>query len=511
MSRPFFAADPAAPGPRRALILPGGGMRLSYQAGVVRALLDEGLRFQVADGTSGGSLNLAMLLSGQDGAQMCNNWRGLAGTDFVSLLPLTTYLKSPNLPAMGDADTIHSKVIPKLGIDFAKLTSASDIQATFNIGEFTRKTSELFQHTEMDAELLVAGMSLPVLLPPVPRDGKLYLDAAWSRDCNLMAAVRAGAEELWVIWGLGNTPHYGNGLLNQYVAMLELTAHGALFNEFEQINELNQHILAGNSRYGQTAPIRLHLIRPDHPLPLDPDLILGRIDHGSLVDMGYADGKRYLQHMAPEGQPFTPEVTQMSDSKPGIRFRETMAGHFALDATEPKAGAELGKQQDCSLAMHATVTIRDMQRFIDDPGHLGELTGNIDFAPFGMAIPATSGVFNLFSPTDDPQMKYMVYELGFEHEGQPYYLAGHKEVKDDPGFDLWSDTTTLYTTLHKGSSKDDPVVGAGVLSLGVTDLLSLMRSMAVIDSDGLGDDAATLAKFGRFFIGELWDSYFDKL
>ncbi len=201
----------------------------------------------------------------------------------------------------------------------------------------------------------------------------------------------------------------------------------------------------------------------------------------------------------------------MSDSSPGIRFRETMAGDFALDATDPKQGAAQGKRGDTRLAMHATVTIRDMQAFIDDPDHLGELTGTIDFTPFGTAIPASNGVFNLFSPTGDPEMKYMVYELAFEHAGQAYYLAGHKEVKDDPGFDLWSDTTTLYTTLHKGTGKADPIVGAGVLSLGVTDLLALMRSMEVIDSDGLGDNAATLAKFGRFFIGELWDSYFSKL
>ncbi len=205
--------------------------------------------------------------------------------------------------------------------------------------------------------------------------------------------------------------------------------------------------------------------------------------------------------------PSNPEVTEMTTGPLGIRFRETMAGHFSLDESLPHAGERGGKRSGTTLAMHATVTIRDMERFISDPDHAGELTGHIDFTPFGTGIPAHHGKFNLFSPSDDPQKKYMVYELGFEHDGQPYYLAGRKEVKDDPGFDLWSDTTTLFTRLHAGEDASAPVVGAGVLTLGVTDLLKLISTMTVLGARGVGDNAAALGKFGRFFLGELWESY----
>ena len=51
-------------GPRRSLVLAGGGIRVAYQAGVLVALEEAGLRFHHADGTSGGTFNLAMLLSG---------------------------------------------------------------------------------------------------------------------------------------------------------------------------------------------------------------------------------------------------------------------------------------------------------------------------------------------------------------------------------------------------------------------------------------------------------------
>ena len=50
---------------RRSLVLAGGGMRVAWQTGVVRALTEYGLDFQHIDGTSGGILTTGMLLSGQ--------------------------------------------------------------------------------------------------------------------------------------------------------------------------------------------------------------------------------------------------------------------------------------------------------------------------------------------------------------------------------------------------------------------------------------------------------------
>ena len=190
-----------------------------------------------------------------------------------------------------------------------------------------------------------------------------------------------------------------------------------------------------------------------------------------------------------------------------LTFKEAMSGHFALGAVNPAEGADMGRRNDTTLTMHAQVTIHDIDRFVTDPEHTGELTGSIDFAPLGMGIPASVGVFNLFKPSGDPDMTYMVYELGFQHGGRDYYLAGHKEVKDDKGFDLWSDTTTLYTALHEGRDKSGKVIGAGVLSLGVKQLADLVSTIDVPNASSAGEKLAAIEKFGRFFVGELWDSY----
>jgi choline dehydrogenase-like flavoprotein len=201
----------------------------------------------------------------------------------------------------------------------------------------------------------------------------------------------------------------------------------------------------------------------------------------------------------------------MANEAPGFTFREKMAGGFALGQTDPQTGANVGKDAGNIFTMHGTINIDDLDRFMTDAGHAGSITGAIDFAPLGSNLPSTTGVFNLFSPTDDPKMKYMVYELGFNgSDGKSYYMAGRKEVKDAPLTDMWKATTTLYTQLHQGTDKTGPVVGAGVLTLGVADLLAMIPTMHPTNTSSPQQAAETVTKFGKFFLGEIWETYVAK-
>ena len=67
--------------PRRALVFAGGGAKVAYQAGVLQVWLDEArvdgrpVEFHVADGASGGVINLAMWCQGMSGRQIADAWR----------------------------------------------------------------------------------------------------------------------------------------------------------------------------------------------------------------------------------------------------------------------------------------------------------------------------------------------------------------------------------------------------------------------------------------------------
>ena len=306
-------AAPEGSRPRRSLILAGGGMRVAYQAGVLLALEEEGLTFFHADGTSGGTINLAMLLSGLSPAEMCERWRTLNVRDFVSFLPLKKYLRSLNWPAFGGAEGLKDKVYPHLGIDPARIRAATGIEGTFNVCDYGAKTNWAVPHHEVDEDLLVAGVSLPMMMPAVERDGKLYLDSVWIKDANPSEAVRRGAEELWLVWCIGNTTTYRPGAFNQYVHMIEMSADGGLNEEFAHLR----------AELGSELPT-LHVIKPEYPLPLDPDFYLGRIDANALIAMGYRDAKRYLD--SPSPAEWGPSATKMRDQPPGAAFVEKIEG-----------------------------------------------------------------------------------------------------------------------------------------------------------------------------------------
>jgi cholesterol oxidase len=184
-----------------------------------------------------------------------------------------------------------------------------------------------------------------------------------------------------------------------------------------------------------------------------------------------------------------------------------MVGPFALGEADPQAGVEKGKTAGTTLSITCSINIHDLDRFLTDPNHYGDITGQVSFTPFEQNMPAKSGIFNLFSPTDDPTLKLMVYELAFAHNGQDYYLAGHKDVRNDPVSDLWRDTTTLYTTLHQGTDRSGPIVGAGILTIDMGAFTKMVSSMRVTNAHTITDEAGTLFHFGRFFLGELWDTY----
>jgi len=320
-------------------------MRVAWQAGVLCALEEAGLGFAHADGTSGGTINLAMLMSGRSPREMAERWRTLRVRDFATPLPLRDYLRAPHLPGFGSAGGIERRVFPHLGVDVEAIRAARGIEGTFNVCSHATKTNEAIEHRDVDLGTLVAGVSLPMLMPAVRRAGSPYLDSVWIKDANLIGAVKRGAEELWILWCIGNTPAYRDGPFRQYVHMIEQSANGVLFEELDRVRELNEAIAAGHSPYGQRRPIVVHVVKPRHPIPLDPDFFMGRIDAATLVAMGYGDACHYLGGADREGGvALTPEATKMEE--PGVRvsWRERHAGPLGrteLAAEVPDAAAFL--------------------------------------------------------------------------------------------------------------------------------------------------------------------------
>ena len=439
------------------LVLAGGGMRVAWQAGVVQALAEAGVAFGHVDGTSGGVFTTAALLSGVKPLDLCERWASIDVQDFASLLPLREYLGGPtNLPALGDADGLVEKVFPHLGIDVDRLRKADGVVGTFNVCNFADKTVESWPHDEIDLDLLVAGVSLPVFMPVVLRDGVPYTDAVWIKDANLLEAARRGAREIWLAWCIGNTDRYGDGPLEQYVHMIEMSANGALFWELSQLAAMDD-------------PPVLHVIHPEHPLPLDPEFYAGRIGASTLVAMGYRDARRYLASMSPDGVALDHRCTKMREPGLGARFCEQMSG----DGLSLDLGVEIA---DVSTVSGASVV-----GWVRSDRWGTSLLGDGRFSIVGDEIR---------------------YEGWFDVGGRRLELVGVKRLHDDPGFDLWEDVTTVGCTVRDDGGAE---AWSGTLRLGVGDVRRLVTSIEPVGAHGLGDRASVVTTLGRRLLREVFD------
>ena len=52
-----------------------------------------------------------------------------------------------------------------------------------------------------------------------------------------------------------------------------------------------------------------------------------------------------------------------------------------------------------------------------------------------------------------------------------------------------------------------PIVGAGVLTLGVTDLIRMLGTVSTPGATNAAQSAEAIGRFGHFFLGQMWDSY----
>ena len=131
-------------------------------------------------------------------------------------------------------------------------------------------------------------------------------------------------------------------------------------------------------------------------------------------------------------------------------------------------GFRSGRESRTALMFHLTITADDIDTFIADREHEAVAEGWVECEALGGRLPVERGIFNLFVDQEgDRSRKRMLYRLHFrDGEGHPLTLTGHKVVEDDPGFDLWRDTTTLFTQIlrghvEEGAGGEPEVVGRG--------------------------------------------------
>lgn len=196
----------------------------------------------------------------------------------------------------------------------------------------------------------------------------------------------------------------------------------------------------------------------------------------------------------------------------GIQFTETMKGYFSVDEkTNYERGYELGRKTISSFEFTLTIHTEDVDRFLAEPAHLAGMIGTVKAPDLSNEpITVTQGQFNLFIANPaEPTHKRMEYAMTLNtKEGKSYYFKGFKDVHNDKGFDIWKDTTTLFINLYDGRNDQAPALGVGKLRIELSDFEKQATTMKAIHAPAKTDAIKTLMKFGRFFAGSVWDTYF---
>jgi len=162
--------------------------------------------------------------------------------------------------------------------------------------------------------------------------------------------------------------------------------------------------------------------------------------------------------------------------------------------------------REVGLVRHRTRETDDVDRMLEEPLHEASASGWVDAPQLGGRRAVEDGTFNLFVDAGDPRRKEMRYRLFFRDlAGHRLTLAGVKHVRDDPGADVWADTTTLYVQLLEGHAAEGDqaaVVGAGILRISP---LAFARQLTTFEGSGpapLGGVRA-VQRFGWAFAGDL--------
>lgn len=491
---------------KRSLILAGGGVKVAFQAGVMQVWLDEaGLEFDHADGASGGTFNLAMYCQGMSGTQIADNWRNLPiqlGLDFR----WEEYTKLFYAQSIFTMERWRENVFPYWGLDWNRIQTCQR-EATFNVYNFTKHQLEVLTPDQMTAQFLVACVSLPMWFPPVHINNNLYIDSVFMTDANIEEAIRRGADELWIIWTVSERSEWNDGFVANYFQIIETSANGHFRRDIQRIEQNNAAIAAGFAgEFGRH--IELKILKAEVPLHYLINLSSDRFTEA--VNLGVDAARKWC---VVQGIPLKSSSEELVDLTK-LSFTEDMKGYVTFGEADFSQGFKAKERH--YLSVHLTIKVEGVNQFVTDPKHQALVEGYVECEALGGKLPVEQGTFNLFVDEGDPTHKQMVYRLYFQDAaGHPLTLSGFKDVKDDPGYDLWSDTSTLFTRVLQGHIEPEDeeqakIVASGIIQIHMLDFLKQLTTFRTAGPTVV-DRAAVLTRFGTFFLGKLWDVYANRV
>lgn len=285
--------------PKRAIVLPGGGGRGAYQVGVVKALLEQGLNFDYAFGTSIGGLNAAMFAQG-DLKRLEELWSSMRAKDIFSLPSAPTIGRLVLGHHLGLLDTSPLEDLLRREVSLTKLkasatkmglctTDLCSLETSFITTDDIVSTNELI-------DVLMATSALPLAFPPRHLHGSgLWVDGGLVRNTPMEAALSLGADEIYmVLLHPAKINVCPTNLFEVLSRCLDIVLDASAKKEIQSAELYNRLIAEGNEESRGRKLVSIKVFQPKRAvnttlLEIDPQR------SRKLITQGYEDALEQLE------------------------------------------------------------------------------------------------------------------------------------------------------------------------------------------------------------------------
>ena len=193
-----------------------------------------------------------------------------------------------------------------------------------------------------------------------------------------------------------------------------------------------------------------------------------------------------------------------------VGFTERMTGWMSRRILDDfQRAAEAGREDNSRCRFVVTIRVEDVHDWSSDPGRPVPLSGSVEMPALSdKPMVVENGQFRLLEDAPDSvDTRRMQYEMDLvTAEGETYVFEGTKTLRDDPGFDLWRDTTTLASEIRRPEAPSE-VVARGLLTIRIADLARQLTTVGTHGARSRSDRLSAIATFGKTFAGKLFDIY----
>lgn len=267
--------------PRRALVLPGGGGRGAYQVGVARALIENGITFDFAFGTSIGGLNATMLAQGNL-ERLEDLWCNIRARDIFHLpsAPMIGRLVLGHKLGLLDTSPLEELLRREVNLHKLKASTTKVGWCTTDLCSLETRliTTDDIMSTNELVDVLMATSAIPMAFPPRHIHGHgLWVDGGLVRNTPMETAIHMGADEIYMVLlhpeKINVCP---TNMFEVLVRCLDIVLDASARREIQSAELYNRLIAAGSVESIGRKNVNIRVFQPHHPvnttlLEIDPE------------------------------------------------------------------------------------------------------------------------------------------------------------------------------------------------------------------------------------------------